>query len=156
MKLKEELYDKLSADAYKINNHNSRLIEMNKFLSFLTFKTERRYDCLGSCNGWTEHRNDDMQCIISGGIYKGVQYLDRIQFGVKLANVWNNYVNPFYLFDYMTKEGRSFFIDYYKYDIDKIIENQKLKIKVLQENLKDNRFLLSELKSEIGRLKLDV
>ena len=62
--------------------------------------------------------NQEHNLIIRGGWVNGKEYLDSIQFGKNLSNPYNNYVNPFYLENIMIIEGKQFFINYYKEEID--------------------------------------
>lgn len=89
---------------------------MKLFLSFLTVMTQKQKDFLGNCTGWTQHTGDN-NLIITGGMVNNVEYLDHIQYGNKLDNKYNNFVNPFYLFPLMTDDGKKFFIDYYNDEI---------------------------------------
>ena len=96
---------------------------MNKFLSFLTVDTQiPDTDWTGKEYGWTK-RVGDNKLIITGGWYKDIEYLDAIEYGTRLDNGYNNFVNPFYLWDILTEEGRQFFLDYYKDDIQMRIDN---------------------------------
>lgn len=110
-----EFYKKLSMDKIKIK-FNNKPIKMELFLSFLTVPVKRSNNHLGSENGWTEIYGDD-SLIIRGGAVRGVEILDSIKFKDKLDNPYNNYVNPFYLFDIFTDEGKKFFVDYYREEI---------------------------------------
>lgn len=118
---------------------NNNPIEMKKFTSFLTIELERSKDHLGSCNGWTKLVSEEHQLYISGGFVNGVEYLDGLQYKRNLDNVWNDYVNPFFLFDIMTTEGKKFFLDYYKDEIKEVFDKQKQKIKTLNSKLKEAR-----------------
>jgi len=145
--LKTVFYDKLDMDKIKIN-WNEKPIKMEIFLSFLLIKVNKTYDHLGSDNGWTCYKNDYINLKVGGGIVNGIEYLDRIKFRKILSNPYNNYVNPFYLFDIMNEKGKSFFYDYYKNDIIKIIEEQKYKIEILEKNIIEEKQLLSLFKKE--------
>lgn len=107
-------------DSHKIKLNAGRPIEMRLFLSFLTVKTSpAEGDFLGKCNGWTRHYGpDDLE--IGGGIVRGIEYLDVIQYKRNLDNPYNNYVNPFYLWEILNKEGRSFFLTFYEKDIKEL------------------------------------
>lgn len=134
MYLLKEFYGKLPDDKIKIN-WNKNPIKMDKFLSFLTMKTIRSKDHLGSCNGWTLHENKELFLYVTGGIVNGNEWLDNIQFGRNLANSYNNYVNPFYLWEIMTEEGLDFFLAYYDDEITKQIDELSNKIKSTKANL---------------------
>ncbi len=136
MYLLKEFYGKLPDDKIKIN-WNKNPIKIDKFLSFLTVKTTRSKDHLGSCNGWTLHENKELFLYVTGGIVNGNEWLDNIQFGRNLANSYNNYVNPFYLWEIMTQEGLDFFLAYYDNEITKQIDELSNKIKSIKATLDD-------------------
>lgn len=138
------LYKQLPDDKIKING-NDNPIKMDTFLSFLTIDTEKSKDHLGSSNGWTRHLNEERDLIVQGGIVGGTEYLDSIRYGRNLDNPYNNFVNPFYLEDIMTKEGVKFFFDYYKDEIREIILDKENDIKSLKEKLNNYKEELSEL-----------
>lgn len=117
--MREFLRD-LKEDKIKIN-WNKKPIKMDLFLSFLTITTTREQDFLGCHNGWTQIKGPN-NFVLRGGIIDGVEYLDNIQYGKNLDNPYNNYVNPFYLFEIMTDEGKAFFLDYYKEDIQALLD----------------------------------
>jgi hypothetical protein len=148
MKYKEEFYNKLDWDTIKIN-WNKNPIPMSDFLKFLTVKCDRSEQHLGSSNGWTKLFNKDAKLEISGGVVNGIEYLDSLQYGERLHNPYNNYVNPFYLFDIMTHEGKLFFYNYYKPQIDKIVESLKDDIDFHTEKTKQSEEILSGVRSEI-------
>jgi len=106
---------KMPGDKVKIN-WNKSPIEMELFLSFLMVDTTRSNDHLGYTNGWTRLYGDN-DLTVGGGRVGGVEYLDNIQYGKNLDNGYNNYVNPFYLFEIMTGEGKEFFLNYYSDEI---------------------------------------
>lgn len=146
------VFSKLRNDRIEINwNHNP--IEMSLFLSFLTVKVKRNYNHLGSGNGWTLLENDDYKLKIRGGIVKGKEWLDSIQFGDRLGNDYNNYVNPFYLLDILTEEGIRFFIEYYREDIEELVSEQEEKITAMEKSLIQERNSLNEMNSEIEYIK---
>lgn len=136
MYLLKEFYGKLPDDKIKIN-WNKNPIKIDKFLSFLTVKTTRSKDHLGSCNGWTLYENKELFLYVTGGIVNGNEWLDNIQFGRNLANSYNNYVNPFYLWEIMTQEGLDFFLAYYDNEITKQIDELSNKIKSTKATLYD-------------------
>ena len=120
-------------DKIKIS-FNESPIEMKKFLSFLTVDTKRSIGHFGADNGWTLLTGDNGLEIIGGKVMLGkwpnhrtVEYLDSIKYGKNLANPYNNFVNPFYLFPIMTNEGKKFFINYYDKEIKAELESAKSK-----------------------------
>lgn len=151
MNLQKELYNKLSDEKIKMN-WNRNPIKMNLFLSFLEIDVERTKDHLGYCNGWTQLINKEHKLYIGGGIVKGVEYLDTIRFGNRLCSPYHNYVNPFYLFDILTTEGKKFFVDYYKEDIVEIVSSKVKDVEFLEDKLEKESGLLSELYCEVDRL----
>lgn len=128
-----DFISKLSHGKIEIN-WNKNPIKMDLFLSFLTVKTDTSANHLGYNNGWIR-RNGDNGLIIGGGWANGIAYLDDLQYGKKLHNKYNNYVNPFYLFDILNKDGKDFFVEYYKEEIDKILKDQEESISFLKEKL---------------------
>lgn len=117
----KEFLSKLKNDKIKIN-WNKNPIKMADFLSFLTVEVEKSERHLGWDNGWTRyHGKDDL--VIGGGVVNKVEYLDTLKYKRKLDNPWNDFVNPFYLFDIMTQEGKDFFLDYYKDEIEDQIKS---------------------------------
>lgn len=62
------------------------------------------------------YENKDINLIITGNRVNGVEYLDSLRYGKKLFESLQYSVNPFYLFDILTKEGREVFMDYYADD----------------------------------------
>lgn len=151
MHLQKEFYSKLKDDKIKMN-WNKNPIKMNEFLSFLTIEVERSRDHIGSCNGWTKLFNKEHNFEISGGIVNGVEYLDSLQFGIKLGNQYNNYVNPFYLFEILNNKGKEFFFNYYKEDIEKIKTDISNKIKSLENELKETKELRKNIFKEVLRI----
>lgn len=139
----ENLLNSLSIDKIKIS-YNKNPIKMNYFLSLLTIEVERNNDCLGNYNGWTEFFNKDHQLIVSGGITNKCNYLDTIQYGIKKQNPYNNYVNPFALWGVLTNEGKKFFLDYYKSDIEEIIEKKERSVKETERKIENLKYDLSE------------
>lgn len=131
----QKFYRKLDNDKIKIN-WNKHPIKMELFLSFITVETERPSNFLGSSNGWTKLVGES-NLEITGGIIKGVEYLDNIRYGNKLDNPYNNFVNPFYLFEILTDEGKKFFLEYYKKDIDAILEIAQERLLSAKEYKKD-------------------
>jgi hypothetical protein len=146
--LKDSFYNKLKYDKIKMN-WNKNPIRMDLFISFLNVELIRSNDHLGSNNGWTKLQNDYIKLYVGGGIVNGIEYLDTLKYGEKLSNVYNNFVNPFYLFEIMTIEGQKFFIDYYKEDIDKIVKSFEDKKANAEWNLKQARKELIDIKAEV-------
>lgn len=127
-----EFYKKLDCDKLQMNQ-NKNPIEIKLFLSFLTVVVEESHDHLGSCTGWTLYKNDLEKLYISGGKVNGTEYLNNVMRGIKLQNNYNNYVNPFYLFDILTDEGKQFFANYYRQDILQLVEKQNKIVRALLE-----------------------
>lgn len=134
----KSIIEQLPHDKVKIN-WNKKPIPMNTFLSFLDVEVVRTPNCMGSDNGWTEFANKDLKLLIGGGIFGGVNYLNSIQFGDKLQNKYNNYCNPFYLFGIMKGEGKMFFLDYYKKEIEDILSNQSGLIESLNNRIESEK-----------------
>lgn len=151
MEIHKDFYRKFSLNKIQINQ-NKNPIRMDLFLSFLTIETEISRDHLGSSNGWTQRFNTERNLIIGGGVVHGVNYLDSLQYGNKLHNPYNNYVTPFQLFDIFTDEGKLFFIDYFKDEINKIIVSNKSDIENLKIELKEAKGFRTELLNEIKRI----
>jgi len=151
MNYKKEFYEKLKSDKIKIN-WNKNPIKMSEFLSFLIVPYERSTEHLGDRNGWTKLFNNEIKLEISGGIVNGIEYLDSIQYGAKLSNPYNNYVNPFYLFEIMTNEGKLFFSNYYKEEINQIANAIKSDIDFHKCKAEELLILHEGIKSEIAKL----
>lgn len=152
MNLIKEFYCKLDTDRIKIN-WNKNLIPMDKFLSFLKVDTERSRGHLGSDTGWTLLTNKDIALKVKGGIVNGVEYLDNIEYGKNLHNPYNNYVNPFFLFDILSDEGKAFFVKYYENDIEKIVSASSSKIALLKQQLLNQKVFHDNLMVEISALR---
>lgn len=150
--LKSELYNKLRSDKIKIN-WNKNPIKMDLFLSFLTIQTEILRDHLGSYTGWTRRINKDYNLTIVGGGVNGIEYLDHLEFRHKLSNQYNNYVNPFFMFEVFTDEGKRFFIDYYKPEIDSLLNQKNVKIIQIEEELNNQTLLLDQMIKEVENLR---
>lgn len=106
--------------------NRSTRVKISTILSFLTVETSRKGDWLGKDTGWTRLLGPN-GLVIHGAIIAGEEYLGSIQYGKNLHNRYNNYVNPFYLFEIMNNEGKQFFLNLYKDDIDKVISRARLK-----------------------------
>jgi hypothetical protein len=152
MKLVKELYSQLKHDKIEFN-WNKNPIPMSKFMSFLTIPTERSTDHLGYSNGWTLHLNEDHKLKVGGANYGGTEWLNRLEYGRNLSNPYNNYVNPFFLFDILTNEGKAFFVDYYQKEIDEILSSCQSSIQSLKAQLVYKENLYDDLKVEVDRLR---
>ena len=150
--INKEFYSKLPSDKIKIN-WNKDPVKMDLFLSFLKVEVVRSKDHFGSDTGWTLLKNDNIRLIIGGGIVSGVEYLDTIKFGEKLSNPYNNYVNPFYLFDIFTCEGIIFFIEYYNDDIQFLLESHMDKIKTYKDRLESQNNIYNEILNKNAKRK---
>lgn len=153
MNLQKEFYSKLKSDKIKIN-WNKKPIKMDLFLSFLTVTVNESKDHLGSSTGWTRFENEEYKLIIGGGIIQG-HWLDSLQYGTKLDNPYNNYVNPFYLFNILSEEGKKFFVEYYKEDIDIVLKCQSDKVKSLTEQLKIAKKLKLDILQEVKSIRYE-
>ncbi len=142
------LYKKLNADKIRMN-WNKNPIKMEVFKSFLKCTTTKSTNHLGHGNGWTLYENEDLKLHIHGGIVSGIDYLDYIEFGTKLANPYNNWVNPFYLSEILTEEGIKFFRNYYKEDIELLIENYKKEIESIELRLKEKTDEFNQFGNEL-------
>ncbi|WP_126654091.1 hypothetical protein [Chryseobacterium aureum] len=137
-------------------NWNKNPVKMDLFFSFLTVDLKENTDTLGYCNGWREYRNEEYELIVKGGIVSGYGLLlDTLQYRKNLDNKYNNYVNPFYLFDIMTNEGKKFFINYYSDDIRQyfeekkdLIENLQLRIIKQKDELEFSQTLMKHFEDE--------
>jgi len=129
----KKFYSQLPKDKTKIN-WNKKPIPMKLFLSFLTVETKKETEFLGSCTGWTQYTGEN-NLVITGGIVNRTEYLDSILYGKNLDNPYNNFVNPFYLFEIMDKDGKKFFLDYYADDIAKLKDTAENEIKQACEQL---------------------
>ena len=134
MNYKKELYDKLPIGKIEIAQ-NSDPIRMELFMSFLKVPVVKIKDNLGSSTGWTRYENEEIGLVIKGGRVRGVEYLDSIQYKKNPSNTYNNYVNPFFIFDVLTNEGRKFFANYYKNEILKIINDTKSALETAKKNV---------------------
>lgn len=146
--IKQLKYDKIEM------NWNKNPIEMDLFLSFLNIDIERNVKCAGSDMGWTELLNADLKLRINGGRVGGVEYLDRIQLGKNLQNEFNNYVNPFYLWEHLTVDGKKFFLEYYKPELKQIMVAKKSEIEAAKVKLVRVNEEMKELKEQLSKLRM--
>lgn len=113
-------FKKLKDEKIKIN-WNKNPIRMDLFLSFITVETKREKDFFGSDNGWTLLvGNDGLE--IGGGVISGVEYVDKLKYKRNMVNPYNNFVNPFYLFEIFNNAGKKFFLNYYAEDIKTLLK----------------------------------
>lgn len=147
----ETLISKLPYDKVKIQ-WNKSPVRMDLFKSFLTIPVEKQTGHLGECTGWTKYCNDEHNLNIGGGIVNGVDYLDSIQYRKNLHNKYNNFCTPFHLKDVMTKEGISFFKEYYKFDIASQLINAKSEITRFENALTAAKFTLDNYELEVRNL----
>lgn len=140
----------LDSDKIKIN-WNKNLIKMELFLSFLTVNTERQKDFLGYDNGWTQLTGDGC-LVVKGGVVKGVEYLDSLNYGKNLDNPYNNFVNPFYLFNILTSEGKEFFLEYYAEDITAILTKSQAKANYAKTSKEDTFDFWDSLGVDVSKI----
>ena len=119
----KEFYHAMPKDKVKIN-WNKKPIRMDLFLSFLTVDVERSNEHLGSSTGWTLLTGQN-KLEISGGVVNRVEYLNSLMYGRNLYNDFNNFVNPFYLFEILNEEGKLFFLEYYATEINEVLQKAK-------------------------------
>lgn len=151
MNYKKELYDKLDSNKIEIA-HNSDPIRMEQFMSFLKVPVVKIKDHLGSCTGWTRYENEEIGLVIMGGRVRGVEYLDSIRYAKNPSNKYHNYVNPFFIFDLLTNDGRKFFADYYETEILKIISDTKSALEAAKKNVITLNELYDGLVSETNEI----
>lgn len=144
----ETIISKLSKDKIKIN-WNKRPIAMSLFKSLLTVELTKSTGHLGESTGWTKWVNEEKKLIVGGGIVNGIDLLDSLEYGRRLDNPYNNYVNPFYLFDIMTEEGKRFFLDYYKQEIALVMAEQESEAVRLERMAENKRQMINAFKSEL-------
>lgn len=150
----ETLISKLSWDRYKITSWNENLVRMDLVKSFITIELTKSNQHLGSDMGWTKYFNTEHKLVISGGWFKGVEWLESVEYGKNLHNKYNNYCTPLYLAPIMTNDGVEYFKEYYKKDISKILIEQESEISRFQrmsisasEQLEDYKKQLKDLSS---------
>ena len=148
----ESIIKHLKNDKIQINQ-NKNPIPMDLFLSFFTVPVEKfKGDYLGKSTGWTKYVNESLLLDITGGICDGGHWLHDIQYGKKLQNGYNNYVNPFYLFPILNDEGKNFFYQYYKEDIDELLKKQKTIISHHKKMIVLEKENLSKMELELNSL----
>ena len=152
MELLKELYGKLPGDKIKIK-WNENPIKMDEFLAFLMAPIIRSTDHLGCKNGWTKYENKELNLYISGGTIGGIEYLNSIQFGKKLSNPYNNYVNPFYLHTIISKNGIDFFKSYYEKEIADSINGLSRDIESTKSKLKNLTTCYNKIKGVLRHRK---
>jgi len=146
-------YSSLKSNKLNISG-NKNLIKMELFLSFLRdVNLVRINKHLGFINGWTLLEDRELKLIVKGGIINGVEYLESLEFGFHLSNDYNNFVNPFYLKDLLTNNGKVFFLEYYKEDIAKILQEQEKNIQLLEQRLKEESINYKNTLHEINSIK---
>jgi hypothetical protein len=133
-----------SLDKNKIQINRGNPIKMNLFLTFLTVPVVKNTNHPGHDTGWTQYKGDN-DLIIGGGILSSGEYLNDIQFKKNLDNPYNNYVNPFALFDILTEEGKRFFIEYYREDIEKIKRDELIKLDNLRKKIAESEKNIEEI-----------
>lgn len=141
--INKNFYKKLNYDKIRIN-WNKKPIKMDLFLSFLTVNVVQRENHLGHDTGWTLYENEDIRLQIMGGRVGENEYLESIQYGEKLQNNYNNYVNPFYIFEILNEEGKLFFIYYYMDDILSLIDKQNEILQSLKNKIESERNVQNE------------
>lgn len=124
----------LPCDLTEISQKNKKLIPMNIFLTFLKVDVVRSTQHLGYSNGWTQLSGSN-NLVISGGILNGVEYLHNIKFKRNLRSVYNDYVNPFYIFEILKDNGKDFFINFYADEINKLLAKNSLATQNAQQAL---------------------
>lgn len=132
----------------KIECTNKNSIKMDLFLSFLTVTTQRSVSHLGATNGWTLLQGDN-DLLVKGGMIGSVEYLHNIQYGKKLDNPYNNYVNPFYLFEIFTEEGKKYFLEYYSSAIEEVLSDAVRAVKEAKDHKKKIFNLWNHLRSKL-------
>jgi len=132
-----KLLKQLPSDKIRMNNWNKNPIKMGDMLKFLTVDLIRSEDNLGINRGWSELSNKEHALFLNGGFVNGVEYLDYIKYGKNLDNGYNNYVNPFYLDDLLTIEGKHFFLNYYKPEIDMLVGKLNTQITRLKSDIEE-------------------
>lgn len=150
----KDFYKHLKSDKIEIN-WNKNPIKMSDFLSFLTVKTEISNDHIGFNNGWTFRFNNDESLYVKGGVISGVEYLNDIQYGENQQNQYNNYVNPFYILHLMNETGKKFFVEYYKADINELLESAKERVCYASNHLKKENKTLQMFSKTVKILRTE-
>ena len=132
---RNEILSKINKKKYEITYWNKNLIKMDLFKSFLIIDIELIEDHLGASNGWTMYENTKHELTITGGFFEGVEYLHTLRYKENLDNPWNNFVNPFHLFDIFKEDGKRFFCEYYKEDINGLLEKCNKNIEISKSEL---------------------
>jgi hypothetical protein len=145
-------YEQISFKKIEIN-WNESPIEMGLFLSFLTVPVVIIPEHFGSDTGWTLRENKELNLKIKGGVVGRTEYLNSIQFGDKLQNRYNNYCNPFYLFDILTDEGKRYFVDYYKDEIEALLNKANAEVLSSEKHLQSAKDLQLAYLSEVNKLR---
>lgn len=141
-----EIYNLLKYKKIEFN-WNKHPIKIEDFLNMITIPVESNTECLGYYNGWRSYENKDHNLIIRGGIVSGHGcLLESIQYGKNLNNPYNNYVNPFLLNHILSNDGHNFFIEYYKDDIMKLIEEKEGAVDFHAKKLASEKETLSQIK----------
>lgn len=126
---------------------------MKLFLSFLKVPVEISRDHLGCYTGWTQRNNKELKLVIGGGCVGGKELLNDLQFGEKLDNSYNNYVNPFFLVDILTKDGMFFFLNYYRDDIKKVFDRYVNLVDYHKSMLEKAENTLKQINAELNTLE---
>lgn len=128
-------------------NWNKNPIKIADFIDMLNIEVVSNTECLGYWNGWRSYENIEHDLFIRGGIINGHGcLLDSIQYKKKLQNPYNNYVNPLFLGELLTKDGFNFFIDYYKDDILSLLEKSEKSIDFHAKQLALEKEKISSIK----------
>jgi hypothetical protein len=131
----------------------NRQIRMDDFISFLSIDMERiKSGFLGDCTGWTRLENKDNGIIITGGIVKGIEYLESIQREGNYHNNYNNYCTPLNILDLLTNCGVRYFIEYYEPEIRQIKKDLEDSISYHKQKQIDDEKQLYEIKEYIKSL----
>jgi hypothetical protein len=122
---------KMPKNKIKINL-NKNPIRMDFFLSLLTVDLERSKGHLGSYTGWTLFTGKN-GLKVGGGNVQGIEYIDNLSYGKNLDNDFNNFVNPFYLFEIFNEKGKKFFLEYYANDIQGVLDKAKADVEIAKQ-----------------------
>lgn len=130
--INDSFYRKLEYKRIKISKQNTP-IKMSLFLSFLTVDVTKSTNHLGIGNGWTQYYNNELSLTINGGFVDSIEYLDSIKYGERKHNQYNDFITPFQMFDLLTTQGKSFFLSFYRDDINDLISNIDSSLKKYDE-----------------------